>query len=252
MRTILDIRPFSEAVLEDAVRMIATLEMEVFGISLVNVERIAEAFMISCGRPNHHGFIGYIDDYPMCMISVEERFSILEGARYGQITEVFVEPPFRGEGATQIIREKVEEIARLSGWSHIKEFEAVLDRRVPDKELNEDEPMTDLKTLVESMTAKSHAMLPLNYFAKRTGITDMEALYKELMEICDEPDARLEAWAIYRDRDGEEQTIEVEDFAEYRATGELVCPTYGVIVKNPEEQLSIYWARKEDPGPEPL
>lgn len=111
--------------------------------------------------------------------------------------------------------------------------------------------MTDLRTIIQPMTPKTHAMLTLSYFAKASGRTDTDALKEDLMALCEGEDACLEPWAIYDDPYGNEHSIEDEDFAEYLETGLLVCPQTGVIVENPEERLSIYWARKEDPVPEP-
>ncbi|CAN0568043.1 unnamed protein product [Laminaria digitata] len=112
--------------------------------------------------------------------------------------------------------------------------------------------MTDLRSLIAPMTPATHALLTLNYFAQRTGQKDMQALHAELMTLCEGENACLEPWAIYVDRHGDEHTIDGEDFDEYLQTGVLVCPMSGEIVKNPDDHLTVYWARLEDPAPAPL
>lgn len=111
--------------------------------------------------------------------------------------------------------------------------------------------MKDLRTIVQPMTAKMHAMLTLSHFAKASGRSDMASLKQDLMALCEGDDACLEAWGIYYDPEGEGHTIDDEDFAEYLETGILVCPKSGTVVGNPEQHLSIFWARKEDPAPQP-
>lgn len=122
MRSILDIRPFSTKNLQDAMVLMESFVIEISDHDKIEMDQLSGAFTLSIDRTNYHGFIGYIDDYPMCLIAVEERFSILAEAPFGQITELYVEPQFRWEGASALLVERVEALARTCGWSHINTF----------------------------------------------------------------------------------------------------------------------------------
>lgn len=122
MRSILDIRPFSTTNAKDVMGLMESFAIEMSGRGHVQMERLPKAFTLPIGKAHYHGYIGYIENYPMCLIAVEERRPSLIDVPYGQITELYVEPQFRWEGASALLVEKVEALSRTCGWSHINPF----------------------------------------------------------------------------------------------------------------------------------
>jgi len=109
-----------------------------------------------------------------------------------------------------------------------------------------------LTAVIDTLNPEAHKMLSAKFFSDKTGIPYGPELSEMLHEISKEND-KLERWAVLFEFD-DEYEIEEEDLAHYDATGELVHPHTGEMVKNADEHLSIFYAARapavEQPAPQ--
>lgn len=110
--------------------------------------------------------------------------------------------------------------------------------------------MKTLQDIIEGLTPKTHALLGLSWFAEQLGRSPDKALYDEVMQFTKGENAALEVFGIYYAPDGDEHIIEDENFETYLTEGFFVCPQEGIVIDNPDEVMSIYWACREAPSPE--
>ncbi len=108
--------------------------------------------------------------------------------------------------------------------------------------MTEREMREKLKAFIDTLCPDAHKMLSPKFFSDKTGIHYGPELSEMLHEISKEND-KLERWAVLFEF-GDEYEIEEEDLAHYDATGELVHPHTGEMVKDAVEHLSIFYAAR--------